>query len=473
MFTSLLGHFINWISADIVLTLLVAMIGAGAMAQALNQAKTGSLPKKARALTGPVFGIIVLLGVIGLFRPVLNTNMNNFLATHGSLTDANLQSAQTIWGRPHIQRELAVAHFYDKPVQTAVPQADPNKPPLYKTDLVRTQAPENSVIGFSGQFDMTLNNREKGYALYSGFILKAHMIYQVVNTFDQATEADFTFPLSPDQRLVQGFQVLFDGKDISSLLQFGNDAVTWIMTMQPGQQSQLEIDYQTRGMDYFYYQMPTQHEIENFYLTLTIDRLPVSLLNYPDGVLSPTDIIPTSDGLGSMLTWKLDHALTTAGMGVALPQPDQPGAQVTSVIDNATQSFTLLLLLLALTFLIVGGALRPIDVALLAGIYSVQFLLMAGISDMLSGFWTTFGISVGLELLLAVILFWRYPSPLIRVLTLTLIVFFATIYPLIGLVNDASQANAFDSLFKASMILYLFGLVIYTHRKTEKRNALV
>ena len=43
-------------------------------------------------------------------------------------------------------------------------------------------------------------------------------------------------------------------------------------------------------MDYFYYQIPVQREIKNFVLTLTIDRLPVSLLNYPDGVITPTEI---------------------------------------------------------------------------------------------------------------------------------------------------------------------------------------
>ena len=110
MFTSLLGHFIDWIKADIVLTLLATMIGVGAIAQALAQAKTGSLAGKARALSGPILGVVILIGVITLFRPVLNANTNNFLATHGSLSDANLQSAQTIWGRPHVQRELVVAH---------------------------------------------------------------------------------------------------------------------------------------------------------------------------------------------------------------------------------------------------------------------------------------------------------------------------------------------------------------------------
>jgi hypothetical protein len=40
-------------------------------------------------------------------------------------------------------------------------------------------------------------------------------------------------------------------------------------------------------------------------------------------------------------------------------------------------------------------------------------------------------------------------------------------------VNDAPLANAFDSLFKAAMILYVFGLVIFTQRKSEKREATV
>ena len=42
--------------------------------------------------------------------------------------------------------------------------------------------------------------------------------------------------------------------------------------------------------------------------------------------MTPTDIKSTADGLGSVLTYRLDHAISNKGMGIALPNLPQPGA---------------------------------------------------------------------------------------------------------------------------------------------------
>jgi len=51
--------------------------------------------------------------------------------------------------------------------------------------------------------------------------------------------------------------------------------------------------------------------------------------------LSPTDVKPTADGRGSMLTYRLDHALSHKGMGIALPTLPQPGAATNAVLGEA------------------------------------------------------------------------------------------------------------------------------------------
>ena len=93
------------------------------------------------------------------------------------------------------------------------------------------------------------------------------------------TDAEFHFPLSQGQTLFENFVIKMDDSDLSSDLRFGQDLVSWVTTMKPHQRSKVVITYSSRGMDYFYYQIPIQREIKNFNLTLAIDRLPVSLLN--------------------------------------------------------------------------------------------------------------------------------------------------------------------------------------------------
>ena len=61
-------------------------------------------------------------------------------------------------------------------------------------------------------------------------------------------------------------------RSVPTKLRFGPNLVAWTVRMQPHQQSLIVITYASRGMDYFYYQIPIQREIKDFVLTLTIDR---------------------------------------------------------------------------------------------------------------------------------------------------------------------------------------------------------
>lgn len=228
---------------------------------------------------------------------------------------------------------------------------------------------------------MYLREREKGYALYGGYTVDVTLNYDIINDSDIETDATFTLTLSPEQTPFEDFVVKMDDIDLNPDLRFATDMISWTTKVIPHRKSKVVINYASRGMDYFYYQIPVQREIKNFSLTLTIDRLPVSLLNYPDRVITPTDIKPTEDGQGSILTWNLDRAITTAGMGVLLVPPEQLGAQVLHMLVLSPYALTLPGVMLALTMLIWDLQVRFLDLALLSAIYTMQFLLMAALSD--------------------------------------------------------------------------------------------
>jgi CDP-diglyceride synthetase len=182
--------------------------------------------------------------------------------------------------------------------------------------------------------------------------------------------------------------------------------------------------------------------------------------------MTPTEIKPTADGKGSILTWKLDRAITMAGMGVALLQPEQPGAQVLRVLVISPYALSLLVAMLALTLLIWGLEVRFIDLALLSAVYTMQFLLMSALSDVFFGFWGSLVVGMLLTLLLTYFLFRKLPSKALRWIVYGLVGFFTIIYPLSGLITELSQQNAFSMLLQAGLIIYITLLSLYVRQRS-------
>jgi hypothetical protein len=466
----MLERVINWFTLEPAVSMLMittAIVLFGSAFMSYKETSGNFWPWTRRIIEASVAALL-FLGLMWAFRAILNDNVSTFYSTHGSLSDVSRASAWSIWGRPHTQIELTVQHSHEVEVEEELPREDPTQLPLYRTVMQRQEVPQNSIIGLNGDVKMSLSEREKGYALYSGYTLDVTLQYQIVNDSSYETDAVFTFPLSPGQTLFENFIAKMDDQDLSSDLRFTPDMISWTTKMKPHQKSEIVITYSSRGMDYFYYQIPVQREIKDFALTLTIDRLPVSLLNYPDGVITPTDIQPTSDGKGSILTWNLDRAITIAGMGVALPQPQQPGAQVLRVLVISPYALTLLGAMLALTMLIWGLQVQFLDLALLSAVYTMQFLLMSAISDYFFGFWGSLILGAALTLFFSYLLFRKLPSRPLRVIVYLLVGFFTILYPLSGLLTELSQQNAFNMLLQAGLIVYITGLSLYANNNKPK-----
>ncbi len=460
----MLNRLIDWVTVEPTISLLMTITAIVIFGSAFRRSK--EIPEKfwplLRTFVGALLEVLLFLGLLWTFRAILNNNIVTFFSTHGSLSELSRSSAQSIWGRPHVQRELEIDHYREYTVQEEIPREDLSEEPVYKTVEVREAVPQNSIIGFRGDIYLTASEREKGYALYSGYIIDATYEYRVINHSEYETEAIFSFPLSPDQTMHEDFQITVNGEDIGSDLEiYIKDRVSWTDYMKPGEEFTIVVSYTSRGMDTYYYQIPTQRNIQDFALTLTIDRLPVDLINYPDLCLTPTNIRATADGEGSILTWELDDAITKAGMGVSFPQPEQPGAKVLRVLVNSPYAITLLATMLALTLLILGRPVQFIDLALLSAAYCVQFLIMASVSDFFFGFWGSLILGIALTGAMTYLLFRRLTSKLLRVLIYILVAFFAIVYPLSGFLSLPAHVNAFDNLVMVGLIVYLFGLSLY------------
>src|SRR5262245_61827069 len=105
--------------------------------------------------------------------------------------------------------------------------------------------------------------------------------------------------------------------------------------------------------------------------------------------MTPTEVKPTTDGAGGALTFRLDHAISSQGMGVALPSLPQPGATTNAVLSEAENGW-----LLVFALLVLGLTLASVEHAVLLSILfgiatACAYGLLGDFSDLFLGFWST------------------------------------------------------------------------------------
>ena len=156
--------------------------------------------------------------------------------------------------------------------------------------------------------------------------------------------------------------------------------------LQPNEALDFKIAFKSRGVSFWYFQVREAREIRDFLLTLTLPDLPKAKLNYPGGCMTPTDIQPTNNARGSVLTFRLDHAISNQGMGVALPSLPQPGEMTNAVLGETERAWLLLLAMLALTLTLAQVRHAVLISILFAAATAFAYGLLGDFSDLLFGF---------------------------------------------------------------------------------------
>jgi len=469
----MLGDIANWISAKPVMGLLTLAAALVAFGSALSQSKVPSnaiWPWLRRIVEASVKAML-LFGLLWAFHATLNHDIEAFSSTHNNVLAAQRHSVEAFWGNPITQDELVVNHFVQVAKLEEVSQKDPAKPKLYRNVKERQPVPQNSVIGFRGDVNVTLDDRETLETKIAVYTTSARYEYDVVNNSDLETEAEFTFPLASGQTL-ENFGITVDDQDLSSQLRFASDSVSWTIMMKPQQQNKIIVTYACKGIDSFFYRVPIQREIKNFALTLMTSTKAFYVLIEPDNDLMHSDYTDTNDHRGAILTWKLDRVIMAPRMGIALRGPEEFDlyGKVQQVLGTGSNALALLVAMLALTLLIGGRSLQLLDLALVAGAYCVQFLIIGGVSDYI-GFW---GLLIGGAVLSGVLTFFIFrqlSSKLLRVLIYALAGFFIFVYPRSAFFIE-TQRNTFDGIAQAGLIVYLFGLSLYTRLEARRARAL-
>jgi len=382
-----------------------------------------------------LFRALVGLGLMGLLCLHLVAQSREFDRLHGRVSEANLAAVRLIWGRPHVQRELSVNHYYETvEVTSETYDASGENVINQKKQTVTKLWPQNSIQAADVRVGIAMNYRRKGSAYYTCYESANAFRYDVVNFADIPTEARFVFPLQSDQGLIENLRVAVDGVELGKELSYESSRIEWKMPMQPQQTATVEVSYNCRGMDYYYYQMPTLREIRSFAMTMDLAGVDTSQLDYPYGCMTPMKITPITSGgkPGTRLEWHLDRALTTRGMGVTLPDKKQPGYHVARLLRQSPLGLMLLVVMLLVTRIYTDKPIELVPLAMMALAYYLFYTLMANLSDYGPGFTGSFLIAFLLLGGLVAAMQFRWDGRgFVTYATVGFFGFFTLIYPLI------------------------------------------
>ncbi len=191
-----------------------------------------------------------------------------------------------------------------------------------------------------------LDQRRRGLIWYDLYDVGFDGRWTYTHKEDTRGELQISFEFPDRNALYDGFRFVVDGNDSANLVKPDAEAITRVVTVEPGQTVELRITYKSRGQGTWrYVPSNTVANLERFQLQMVTD---FSDIDFPRGTLSPSH--KKRKGKGWQLDWSFSQVITGHHIGMVMPKHIQPGELATSLSFSAPISlgfFFLVILILA------------------------------------------------------------------------------------------------------------------------------
>ena len=359
-----------------------------------------TLYEQFRHLARALMLVALLAATISVLRIYLRQTVSNFQRTHGRVTQANYDAVRTIWGAEQEQGELKVEIYTDQEVTERIESEDLTKPAVLRKKIVRHPVTANPFAAERHDIVLKQNARKKGSAYYGGYETVCRFSWKLNNPAGTPQKCNLAFPLPAARAMYDDLSATLNGIDVLPQMQLKDATLVLARDLQANEALDLKISFKSRGVSFWYFQVREPREIRDFLLTLTLPDLPKARLNYPVGCMTPTDIQPTNSARGCVLTFRLDHAISSQGMGVALPSLPQPGEMTNAVLGETERAWLLIFAMLALTLTLAQVRHAALISILFGAATAFAYGLLGDFSDLLFGFLGT-AVLILIPLLLA------------------------------------------------------------------------
>ena len=336
--------------------------------------------------------VALLLGAAMGLSNYLDRTAANFRHDHGRVTETNLGAVRTIWGPEQTQGDLAVAIRWEEEQLERLESEDPTKPTVTRKRKLTHTIDENPFVNARHAVTLRQSPRKKGPAVYPGYTTECKFVWQLRNPAARDVTAVLRFPLPAASAMYDDLAVALNGASVRERLRIRANALELEQPLKPGEEINYEVSFKSRGLGYWYFQVREPREIRDLELKLTLPDTARKNLNYPEGCMTPTEA--TDAGHGSVLTYRLDRALSNKGMGIEIPKLTQPGELASAVLDEVRKGWVLLFAALLLGGTLAGFKHTALLTAFVAAAVAFAYALLGDFSDTPLGFWGTGAIVV-------------------------------------------------------------------------------
>lgn len=385
-----------------------------------------------------------LVATLSILRVYLHRAVARFQHDHGRITEANYNAIQTIWGASQVQPELRFELYYEEEVTERIESEDVTKPAVLRKKIVRHDITSNPFLSARHLVTLRQNARKKGSALYGGYDTACRFTWRLANPTDRALNSLLTFPLPAATGIYDELTATLNGKDILPQMQLKDGALLLPREVRANESLDVTISFKSRGMSSWYFQVQDPREIRDFSLTLTLPDLARAHLNFPEGCMSPTETRPTADNRGTVLTFRLDHAISNKGMGIALPTVAQPGETTKAVLDQIERGWLLLFATVVLGMTLNGVRHHVLLSVLFGAAGACAYGLLGDFSDVLFGFWGAASLVLVPTFVLLAWLLLRFGPPTSGFALAAQWLLFGIFYPCIAGLDGERESLYFD-----------------------------
>ena len=331
--------------------------------------------------------VALLAGAAFGLSNYLDRTATSFRHDHGRVTETNLGAVRTIWGPEQQQGDLTVQLRWDEEQIERLESEDPTKPTVTRQRKLVHTVDENPFVRTRHAVTLRQSPRQKGPAVYPGYTTACQFRWRLRNPAARDVTATLRFPLPAASAMYDDLTVNLNGASVRDRLRIRNGALELEQPLAAGAEIDFEISFASRGLAHWYFQVGEQREIRDLELTLALPDLPRNSLNYPEGCMTPSATADTPDHKGVTVTYRLDRALTSKGMGIELPKLTQPGELAGAVLDEVRKGWVLVFAALLLGGTLAGYKQTALLAAFVGAGLAFAYGLAADLTDTPLGFW--------------------------------------------------------------------------------------
>lgn len=241
-----------------------------------------------------------------------------------------------------------------------------------------------------------LDYRQKGLLWYSSYAVNFAGTYTFQNTSSRQEDVVLRFPLPSANAIYDDLSVTVDGQPAAAVTT-RDSGVETSLAMDPGKTVSLAVSYRSRGLNQWDYKLGAGvAQARDFDLTMHTN---FKQIDFPVDDMSPTSKQETADGWD--LHWKYRNLLSGQGIGLTMPQREQPGPLAGQISLFAPVSLFFFFFLMFIITTMRGIDLHPMNYFFLATGFFAFHLLMAYMVDHVS-IHTAFAVSSVVSIFLVV-----------------------------------------------------------------------